>query len=302
MRSKRILEAALGLGLAGALAAGCGGLSNSGGTDTNTNWLKQCTSDAECGELACLCNVCTSPCEGDGECSGRGAEAVCYPNGVSCSGGARICVSPDAPASALAELPPVDPLTGELLSRTDKDATPSACGRPKNDYISSAPACLEVTVGCPAPSEAFFDDCGCGCTMVERYPRLCRDQCPLGDACVQHPFDAFPTFAETEREWTAMCPLLGLAEGRCRDGTAFLFYSNGTVGEVRFYFPDPEFFRGLGTFTDSLDRSCGGQSYWPEPVRCERPTIVRSICGGWAVGDVIEDLPWADGRPGNLPE
>jgi hypothetical protein len=36
---------------------------------TNSNWLRACTTSAECGDLpACECGACTAPCADDGEC------------------------------------------------------------------------------------------------------------------------------------------------------------------------------------------------------------------------------------------
>lgn len=289
----------LAAALMGAVA-GCGGQSSGGGTDTNTNWLKRCDEDADCGGLACLCSVCTATCSEDDACAGRGAAALCSDERSACGQGARICVAADSSSDTSAE-PSIDPFTGEPLGTTDKDDSPSACGRPKNDYFSSDAACGMLGVSCLPPSVAFADACGCGCSAAAEYPRRCRDQCPLGDECVQHTMDAFPTFAETEQAWTALCPLLGLSEGRCDDGKVFLFYSNGFTGEVRYYDAARERFLGLGTFTDQLDMTCGGQSYWPEPVLCGTPTAVRSICGGFEVGEVFANLAWADGLPGSLP-
>lgn len=38
----------------------------------NTNWLGQCATDSDCGEeLACICGLCTVPCESSSECEGR---------------------------------------------------------------------------------------------------------------------------------------------------------------------------------------------------------------------------------------
>ncbi len=41
-------------------------------TDSQTNWLRACDQDAECGELSCLCGVCSRDCEGDPECDDLG--------------------------------------------------------------------------------------------------------------------------------------------------------------------------------------------------------------------------------------
>lgn len=38
-------------------------------TGTETNWLKSCDADVECGELSCLCGVCTQTCSDNADCS-----------------------------------------------------------------------------------------------------------------------------------------------------------------------------------------------------------------------------------------
>lgn len=277
--------------------AGCGGQSSGGGTDTNTNWLKHCDEDADCSGLSCLCNVCTAACDDDATCTGRGAAALCTVEQASCSHGARICV-PDTSTGAAGSTA----VTPEQPVVTD-DAALSSCGRPLHDYYSTADfTCAGGVVSCLPPSEPFVDTCGCGCTTVDAYPRRCRNQCPLGDECnAANELSGFLDFASLEQLWTGMCPLLGLAEGRCADGKVFLFYSNGYTGQVSYFDAGRDRFLGLGTFTDSLERTCGGQSYWPEPVLCDTPTVVRSICGGFDVDEVFSDLPWADGLPGSLP-
>lgn len=45
-------------------------------TDSQTNWLRGCESNAECGSLTCHCGVCTRTCEQDETCAGL-AEASC---------------------------------------------------------------------------------------------------------------------------------------------------------------------------------------------------------------------------------
>jgi glucuronoarabinoxylan endo-1,4-beta-xylanase len=36
--------------------------------DSHTNWLRRCGGDAECGELSCVCGLCTRSCSGASEC------------------------------------------------------------------------------------------------------------------------------------------------------------------------------------------------------------------------------------------
>ena len=46
-------------------------------TDSQTNWLKSCEIDAQCGDLTCVCGVCTSRCGSDTECVDlEGSECV----------------------------------------------------------------------------------------------------------------------------------------------------------------------------------------------------------------------------------
>lgn len=45
--------------------------------DSQTNWLRSCRTDSECGDLRCLCGLCTLPCSDTAACSGeRGASCV----------------------------------------------------------------------------------------------------------------------------------------------------------------------------------------------------------------------------------
>jgi hypothetical protein len=47
-------------------------------TGSQTNWLKACRIDAECGDLQCLCGVCTRSCSAEASCEGL-AGASCIP-------------------------------------------------------------------------------------------------------------------------------------------------------------------------------------------------------------------------------
>jgi hypothetical protein len=74
-------------------AAGCG--DTVAGTDSNSNWLGPCETDAECPTGGhCICNICTLECDNANECSelgdgvSCGAPADCGPNGM---GASAIC-------------------------------------------------------------------------------------------------------------------------------------------------------------------------------------------------------------------
>jgi hypothetical protein len=66
------------------------------GTDTNTNWVRECTTDARCGEgTSCECELCTVGCDVDADCSEMAPDAVCLPDPSNCASAARICLPPD---------------------------------------------------------------------------------------------------------------------------------------------------------------------------------------------------------------
>ncbi len=52
----------------GLLVGACG---TAGGprVGSQTNWLRACQTDAECGELDCLCGACTRSCDTDTSCA-----------------------------------------------------------------------------------------------------------------------------------------------------------------------------------------------------------------------------------------
>jgi hypothetical protein len=61
-------------------ALGCIKSSESPQVGTNTNWLKACNEDAQCGsEGACLCGVCTMACSSDTQCGTVSSATRCEP-------------------------------------------------------------------------------------------------------------------------------------------------------------------------------------------------------------------------------
>jgi hypothetical protein len=74
MRERRgLLGLVLGLAACNASSSGTGG---------ETHWLSDCSSDAQCPGLACLCGVCSLPCTATPECSAESSHAVCVPLGT----------------------------------------------------------------------------------------------------------------------------------------------------------------------------------------------------------------------------
>jgi len=78
---RRVLLARIGavLGALSLLVSSCSEPTESTSSDgSNTNWLRQCTTRAECGaEAACTCGVCSQRCESETDCGRlRGARCV----------------------------------------------------------------------------------------------------------------------------------------------------------------------------------------------------------------------------------
>jgi hypothetical protein len=55
---------------------GCAEPRDQGG-DTQTNWLKECTTNADCGSLSCHCGLCTRTCNVDVACDGAPVGVAC---------------------------------------------------------------------------------------------------------------------------------------------------------------------------------------------------------------------------------
>jgi len=79
--------------LAGALALGCEARSRPLTIDSQTNWLRACEIDSQCGDSQCVCGVCTSPCGDDTACQGlAGSSCVAAdePGSIAECGGTRV--------------------------------------------------------------------------------------------------------------------------------------------------------------------------------------------------------------------
>jgi O-glycosyl hydrolase len=83
---------------AGLLSAGCEPNSTPQTTDSQTNWLKSCSYDAECGAYSCVCNVCTLPCGSDEACADAPG-SVCV--GADDPGAVAVCGGSPAPGAGM---------------------------------------------------------------------------------------------------------------------------------------------------------------------------------------------------------
>ncbi len=73
IRRRHVLPAVLGL-----LVAACSP-ERGPQTGSQTNWLRACQGDAECGDLKCLCGVCTATCDAEADCADHLTGASCVP-------------------------------------------------------------------------------------------------------------------------------------------------------------------------------------------------------------------------------
>jgi hypothetical protein len=80
------------------LLAGCEPDQSPQTTDSQTNWLKSCSLDADCGSFSCVCNVCTLSCSSNDACaSAPGSECV----GADDPGAIAVCGGSSAPGSGM---------------------------------------------------------------------------------------------------------------------------------------------------------------------------------------------------------
>jgi hypothetical protein len=87
-----------------ALSSGCANSRGPAG-DKNTNWLKQCESDTDCGnEISCLCGICSESCESKSDCANKSRSASCV--SVKVEPLASLCASAKSkPAGSVCLLP-----------------------------------------------------------------------------------------------------------------------------------------------------------------------------------------------------
>jgi hypothetical protein len=189
--------------VAGALAGcGDGGKGGGGRADSESHWLKACAADAECGELRCLCGVCTLPCEAG--CEGLGEAAMCGGLvGGGCEAPAQVCTATCDEASACGDLPCHAGVCQRLVNAHDAAAADGGVrdggatdarapdGLPPDAGDAAVAPDAGATCGHPESACRAHDDCGpllcgapdaedrCACVapMVEAHP------CPPAEGC-----------------------------------------------------------------------------------------------------------------------
>jgi hypothetical protein len=98
MKSPSVICRAFALVLAAVSLGSCSSSHMQAGTDGVTHWLRDCDTSAECGEMQCLCGVCTRSCEEDDACSDLGARAECASTDIDgCSLDTKVCQRDEPP-------------------------------------------------------------------------------------------------------------------------------------------------------------------------------------------------------------
>jgi hypothetical protein len=122
-----------------AAALGCTARSRSPSADSQAHWLKPCVEDAQCGELSCLCGVCSLVCANADDCGPQ-------------DGTALTCMAAGAPSSDCADLTEGDGLCaplcqgGDCAAGDDGESSGSSIARSDGRIPSDA----EPVPSCPA--------------------------------------------------------------------------------------------------------------------------------------------------------
>lgn len=130
------------------LSGACGSLLD--GSETNTNFLRPCDTDAQCGsDAACRCGLCTVECTANSECTRGAVVGVCSVN-ANCKGVA-ICLPPelasvDASAAASSADDDVD-----VMSTSTASEPPAVVSATMSTPDAQAPSTSDVTSVSPPP-------------------------------------------------------------------------------------------------------------------------------------------------------
>lgn len=221
-----------------------------GGTGSDTNWLRACDDDAECGDLSCVCGVCTLECSSDSTCNRYGAlECLSASALAACSGSSvpagGICVAacddsdavcdPLSPNGSLTS-PSSDVQTSETSTSSPSPTSSSPdAGAPRARGQVSAPAQLSeqqtqsvdagLSGGAVAMSSPAAADAGLGEIVVGPEPTEvlhCVEPDPL-PAPPSEPVDDPVQHAGT---WTGFIPLTTFPSGS--DAVTLVVHDDGT--------------------------------------------------------------------------
>jgi hypothetical protein len=189
-------------------ALGCAKTQMDAGTDGATHFLIECERDGECGELSCLCGVCSKPCDGDAQCSALNDDADCGPSAASCEAAEQSCVVDCADDDACEALGANARCEAGRCVRSAPPASIDAGGSgacQAMDARSNGNFC-ERLVGF-AWNGSNCDDIQCGCAGSE-----CDDVYPTRAACERAYAQCAPPCSRMQAESGAL---------NCGDVTGF---------------------------------------------------------------------------------
>lgn len=248
------------------LAASCSDPAGPPSAGSNSNWLRGCASDVECGDaLACLCNVCTRLCDSSAECaelpggvcaasndgslrSQCGAEApeagVCLEQCTAGSCGAgRACVA----GACITAVLPADPFCAEVAgggaeeSRAEDELLQALQER----RLAGGVACAGGAVSAPALALALDSRLTCAArvlardlaengtsSLIDSMGRNTSQRAAAAGYVSVSSFESFVTIPGTVRE--ALATLLEVSTA-CQGlvSREFTDVGVGTVGDAR---------------------------------------------------------------------
>ncbi len=115
--------------------AGCQSETRDPGTDSNTNWLKECETQAECGEsYSCVCGVCTFRCSDDSSCEKTPQASLCRDSdeaALECGGKTTsLCLPECYPDCGADDGPSSNGVDAASTSQADATSGPARPGAP----------------------------------------------------------------------------------------------------------------------------------------------------------------------------
>jgi hypothetical protein len=138
--------------------------------NSQTHWLEGCSTNAECGDLECLCGICTTVCTDDAQCDTLDTAAVCGTGGDRCAAltSSAVCVlsctnddgcssgNTCVNGSCTVTTPPSGTQAAGAACDVDEDCASGTCAGPGCEPFSGVCAGQELTCG-----KSVREYCGC---------------------------------------------------------------------------------------------------------------------------------------------
>ncbi len=266
-----VKKGAVAVALGMFLLLGCGKRQEAAGgvTDTNTNWLKSCESDSVCGDLQCLCGVCTIACERNQECSHLADEASCQPPSRQGCSAQLLCGLPEDPTAS-----------GDGGCSGSPPACATACGQTQAPQCEEgAWVCSELTADCSGETDPVTSGVPSGVSSLGLSATSSEQQTETssiaGISSVESVDTGSTDTMTNDCAEGTPCDEVGLICGEpCTDACQFCnrLYCSGSVWQRVEAFPAPCFDCGETMTCNALETYChvdGGMRYSCEPYPTE---------------------------------